>query len=60
MAGSDEVLPDRLPGPGGLLLRRWSPEDALALSDAVAASSEHLRPWMAWIAEEPLTPQDQR
>jgi ribosomal-protein-serine acetyltransferase len=31
------------------------PEDALTLSDAVAESSEHLRPWMAWIAEEPLT-----
>jgi ribosomal-protein-serine acetyltransferase len=55
MAGSDDILPERLHGPAGLLLRRWSPEDAVALSDAVAESSEHLRPWMAWIAEEPLT-----
>jgi ribosomal-protein-serine acetyltransferase len=55
MATGEEVLPERLTGPGGLLLRRWLAEDALALSDAVAESSEHLRPWMAWIAEEPST-----
>jgi ribosomal-protein-serine acetyltransferase len=36
------------------------PEDALVLSDAVAESSEHLRPWMAWIAGEPLTIEQRR
>jgi RimJ/RimL family protein N-acetyltransferase len=48
------VLPDRLEDPGGLLLRRWRPADAEALARAVAQSADHLRPWMAWIAEEPL------
>jgi RimJ/RimL family protein N-acetyltransferase len=49
MATGEEILPERLTGPRGLLLRGWLPEDVLALSDAVAESSEHLRPWMAWI-----------
>jgi RimJ/RimL family protein N-acetyltransferase len=40
--------------PGGLVLRRWLPDDAPELARAVAESVEHLRPWMAWIAEEPL------
>jgi ribosomal-protein-serine acetyltransferase len=60
MATGEEILPERLPGPGGLLLRRWLPEDAAGLSDAVAESVEHLRPWMAWIAEEPLTIEQRR
>jgi len=50
MADGDEILSARLTGLNGLLLRRWLPEDALALSRAVAESSEHLRPRMAWIA----------
>ena len=41
--------------PAGLLLRRWSAGDAHQLSAAVAESQEHLRPWMAWVADEPLT-----
>ena len=49
------VLPERLEGPGGLVLRRWRPDDAEALGRAVTESIDHLRPWMAWIAEEPLT-----
>jgi ribosomal-protein-serine acetyltransferase len=48
------VLPDRLETPDGLLLRRWVPDDAEALGRAVAESAEHLRPWMAWVHEEPL------
>ncbi|MFZ1993295.1 MAG: GNAT family N-acetyltransferase, partial [Solirubrobacteraceae bacterium] len=60
MAKSERILPGRLVGPDGLLLRRWLPEDADALSAAIAESSEHLRPWMAWVAEEPLTPQERR
>ena len=35
---------------GWLLLRRPEPDDSSALHDAVAASSEHLRPWMPWAA----------
>jgi ribosomal-protein-serine acetyltransferase len=49
------ILPDRLAGPDGLLLRRWLPADARTLSAVVAESIEHLRPWMEWVAEEPLT-----
>lgn len=48
------ILPDHLEDPGGLVLRRWRSRDAKALSRAVAESAEHLRPWMAWIAEEPV------
>jgi ribosomal-protein-serine acetyltransferase len=41
--------------PEALTLRRWRMADAAALSRAVAESAEHLRPWMPWIAEEPLS-----
>ncbi len=47
-------LPERLEDSGGLVLRRWVPADAEALGRAVAESADHLRPWMAWIAEEPM------
>ncbi len=48
------VLPERIDGTDGLILRRWLPDDAEALGSAIAESADHLRPWMAWIAEEPL------
>jgi RimJ/RimL family protein N-acetyltransferase len=49
------VLPERIEEEAGaLVLRRWLPDDAPALGRAVAESAEHLRPWMAWIADEPL------
>jgi ribosomal-protein-serine acetyltransferase len=38
----------------GLTLRRWTIDDASALQRAVAASEEHLRPWMPWMAVEPI------
>ena len=47
-------LPDHIPGPGSLRLRRWVRTDAERLGRAVAESDEHLRPWMSWIAHEPL------
>lgn len=53
------VLPERIEDPDGLLLRRWTVDDAEALAQAVAESIEHLRPWMAWISQEP-TPLPQR
>lgn len=43
-----------------LLVRRWRLEDAAALHDAVVASTDHLRPWLPWIADEPLTVADRR
>ena len=48
------LLPERIAGPDGLLLRRWQTADAEALGRAVGESVEHLRPWMDWAAEEPL------
>jgi RimJ/RimL family protein N-acetyltransferase len=37
-----------------LELRPWVEDDAPALGQAIAESADHLRPWMAWIADEPL------
>jgi RimJ/RimL family protein N-acetyltransferase len=53
-------LPDELADGDGLVLRPWRPEDAQALSDAIAENIEHLRPFMAWIAEEPISPTRRR
>ncbi len=53
-------LPERLQGPDGLLLRRWLPADAEILAAAVSESLEHLRPWMPWIAQEPMPPAQRR
>jgi ribosomal-protein-serine acetyltransferase len=38
-----------------LVIRRFEVEDAPALHDAIIDSLEHLRPWMPWVALEPLT-----
>jgi ribosomal-protein-serine acetyltransferase len=48
-------LPGHVVGPGGLVVRGWVREDAAELGEAVADSVEHLRPWMAWVAREPLS-----
>lgn len=37
-----------------LTLRRYRVDDAPALGAAIAASVDHLRPWMAWIEFEPV------
>jgi ribosomal-protein-serine acetyltransferase len=54
MTTDPAVLPERVTDPEGLLLRRWVESDAGELGHAILESAEHLRPWMAWIAEEPL------
>lgn len=38
-----------------LILRRWAPSDLEAMERAVAESLDHLRPWMPWAANEPLS-----
>ena len=43
---------------GDLVVRRYRVDDAGALHEAVVESVEHLRPWMAWIAQEPLAVED--
>jgi RimJ/RimL family protein N-acetyltransferase len=37
-----------------LTLRAWTRDDVDALANAIATSLEHLRPWMPWVASEPL------
>lgn len=38
-----------------LVLRCWQPEDATLIKEAVDASLERLRPWMPWVAQEPMS-----
>jgi ribosomal-protein-serine acetyltransferase len=47
-------LPERIEGPDGLVIRQWRVSDAAALGRAVTESQEHLHPWMAWAALEPV------
>jgi ribosomal-protein-serine acetyltransferase len=54
-----DPLPERFEG-AGLLVRRWLEDDADALERAVTESIEHLRPWMPWVEQEPLTPEARR
>lgn len=55
--GEVERLPESMPSPR-LTLRRWIAADAEALSAAVEANLDHLRPWMPWISSEPLSTSD--
>jgi RimJ/RimL family protein N-acetyltransferase len=48
-------LPDRLHGRDGVLVRRWRVADAEILAAAVAQSIDHVRPWMDWVSQEPMT-----
>lgn len=52
-------LPERTEA-RGLRLRRWRPADAPLQHDLVVRNVEHLRPRMAWIADEPLGVDDRR
>lgn len=54
------MLPERLESADGLLLRRWVASDAETLARAVAENADHLRPWMPWMAQEPLTLEHRR
>jgi ribosomal-protein-serine acetyltransferase len=47
-------LPERVEG-DGVLLRRWRVEDAPAQHRVVLESLEHLRPWMSFVASEPVS-----
>jgi len=44
---------------GPVTLRPWRPDDLDAMARAVTESVEHLRPWMPWVAAEPM-PRDDR
>ena len=41
-----------------ITIRRWVDADAAPLHALVLANLDHLRPWMAWIAAEPLSLSD--
>lgn len=43
-----------------LVVRRWHPDDAPLLRDAIDSSLEHLRPWMPWVEDEPKTLEETR
>jgi ribosomal-protein-serine acetyltransferase len=57
--GSVSRLPERIEA-AGLLLRRWQVDDAEVLQQAIAESADHLRPWMRWLADEPMTLKQRR
>lgn len=52
-----DLLPTEVLTPR-LHLRAWQVDDAEALTVAVHANLEHLRPWMHWIAFEPVSVDD--
>lgn len=49
-----DPLPERFEG-SGLLVRSWVAADVEEMARAIGESVEHLRPWMPWIEQEPLT-----
>lgn len=55
------VPPERLEVPEhGLVIRGWLPGDGGALSEALNASYEHLRPWMPWVVPHQSVEQSER
>jgi hypothetical protein len=56
---TDRLL-ERITGPSTLVLRRWVRDDAEIVGEAVTESIEHLRPWMPWVAKEPLSLTERR
>lgn len=42
-----------------LLLRCWDPADAAPLNEAIAVNLDHLRPWMPWAANAPVSLDEQ-
>ncbi|HLY48612.1 MAG TPA: GNAT family protein [Solirubrobacteraceae bacterium] len=53
------ILPEHLEG-YGVTLRRWRADDVELLHRAVDESYAHLRPWMDWVAQEPLSVEQRR
>jgi ribosomal-protein-serine acetyltransferase len=45
---------------GPLVIRSWRESDAEALATAVTSNLDHLRPFLPWIAFEPLSAQQRR
>ena len=45
---------------GSLTIRSWHEADAEGLSEAIAASIDHLHPFLPWVAAEPLSLAERR
>ena len=43
-----------------LVVRCWNPSDAASLDHAIRTSVDHLRPWMPWSVDEPVTMQQRQ
>jgi len=54
------LLPAHINDGDDVVIRLWADEDAEALGIAIGESTDHLRPWMAWIANEPTSLDDRR
>ncbi len=52
-------LPDRIET-ARLVLRHWTEDDVPALAEILTRNLERLRPWMPWVAHEPLSAQSRR
>ena len=50
-------LPESVESPR-LILRHWTKDDVPSLAAAIEANLDHLRPWMPWVAYEPMTVDD--
>lgn len=50
-------LPDHIDVPG-LEVRTWRESDVPAMAQAIAANIEHLRPFLPWVAQEPLADEE--
>lgn len=44
----------------GIVVRRYVVADAEALAESITESIDHLRPWMPWIAHEPVSIDNRR
>lgn len=50
-------FPERMVG-RRVIVRRWVPHDVDGLAALVLRNLDHLRPWMPWVAGEPLARED--
>lgn len=52
--------PPEVVAAGSVRVRRWRMEDAHGPHELILANLEHLRPWMGWVAAEPLSFEERR
>lgn len=55
---TEPLIPGEITDGDDLVVRCWDVADAPALAAAIGESTEHLRPWMAWIENEPMALDD--